>query len=654
MSNRPFVQVRVRLILCLLVFSFFAITADAGSAMKWLPSASYMQPYSTTLQSSFGTPPYTYSLASGTLPPGITLGQSGNITGTPTTTGTWRFQITATDSSQPPQQQTVPYQLSVLMGLDLYGGLTAMPSPNGATGYFRVEKDPNNRWLFVSPLGNYSWLQSVYATYSAFLQRPAVTNKYGGNWTLWYTHRNQRLLSWGFNTLGEYNMQQGLPIDVNGGHNANSVKLPFIAEINAMTAMRGHPTSYGINEPPKDIVAGVPTTTYRLWRGSRMTDMFDARMSTAYHNVVAYQNNRVYNGGFNNIAWLIGLTTDDTDVLFGIKQTTNPNVGYMVAAVKFIYTAAENGGVTPIDPHLYSKYAWTCGYPGIDFGFGVGKGYLDNKYGTIAALNTAWGTNNFYTSFCDAGGYGVGTGVLDEDGRHTAWFGNNPINLSNTSAGLKTDFNAFVYQYAYTYAHAAVSSVRVFDSHHLIFGPMCLGATGGFAIPQVLQAFSDAGINVIQMGADLHGNMSGAKAAYDQIGKPVYLWYSVSANADSALYAYPNNQQVLDFPTQAARAIQYDTDMQGFLNTRASNGDKYILGFDWWELTDGNAYEKSNWGLTTDRDNAYDGREDVNYQVRDSGGYLTVPEDRSYGDFITPITTTNNNVLKQLIYEKQH
>src|ERR1017187_2414424 len=219
MTNRPFLQVRVRLILCLLAFSFFAITADAGSALNRLPAASYMEPYGTTLHSSFGTPPYTYSLTSGTLPPGITLGQSGNITGTPTTTGTWSFQITATDSSQPPQHQTVPYYLSVLIGLDLYGGLTALPSPNGATGYFRVEKDPNNRWLFVSPLGNYFWLMSIYGANRSNLD-PRVATKYGGNWTLWNTHKNERLLSWQFNTIGEYNNQEGLPVDVYGSHNA--------------------------------------------------------------------------------------------------------------------------------------------------------------------------------------------------------------------------------------------------------------------------------------------------------------------------------------------------------------------------------------------------------------------------------------------------
>src|ERR1035438_4773102 len=182
MKNRLSVQVRVRLILCLLAFSFFAITADAGSAVKWLKSASYMQPYSTTLQSSFGTPPYTYALTSGGLPPGITLNQSGNITGTPTSTGSWSFQVRVTDSSPTHVQRIAQYSLPASIGRDLYGGLTAMPSPNGATGYFRVEKDANNRWLFVSLLGNYFWLQSVYATYSAFLQRPAVTNKYGGNW----------------------------------------------------------------------------------------------------------------------------------------------------------------------------------------------------------------------------------------------------------------------------------------------------------------------------------------------------------------------------------------------------------------------------------------------------------------------------------------
>ena len=540
------------------------------------------------------------------------------------------MRLSASSQDQTPIAQSKVVQHSEVQFGDQYRGTTVHVQKG--TGYFTVSK-VGNRWTFVTPEGNAFWLLSVYGTH-AFLQSTTAA-KYGGDWNKWNTHRNQRLLDWGFNTIGEYNEGQGLPIDLYGGHNASPVKLPFLQEINAMSAMRGYPAMFGISEAPKDIVPGVPTTTYHLWRGSSMTDMFDPKLTTAYHNVVAYQNNRVYDpahGGFNSIRWLIGLTTDDTDVLFGIKATTNPNVGYMVAAVKPQYTAAENHGVTPLDPKLYSKYAW------VDM--------LRAKYGMIQALNAAWGSN--YTSFDDDGGYGVGTGLLDEDGRHTAWLGKDPVYLSSARPAVKVDMNAFVYQYAYQYAKAAVGAIRAYDQHHLIFGPMCLGATGGFAIPQVLQAFADAGISVIQMGADLRGDMSGAKAAYDQLGKPVYLWYSVSANADSALYAYPNHLQVLDLPTQTARAQQYAADLQTFFNAQGNNRDKYILGIDWWSLTDGNAWEKSNWGLITRNDNAYDGKEAVRRAGTDSAGFHTGGEERDYGDFLSTVRNTNFEIQQRL------
>ena len=660
MKNRLFVQVRVRLVLCLLAFSFFAITADAGSAVKWLKSASYMQPYSTTLQSSFGTPPYTYALTSGGLPPGITLDQSGNITGTPTSTGTWTFQITATDSSQPPQYQTIQYGLSVSLGLDLYGGLTALPSPGGATGYFRVEKNTSGRWLFVSPLGNYFWMFASYVESPSFLQTSptnVLTVKYGANKTNWATHQNSRLLSWQFNTIGEYATTYVLPVNTNRfQNNANPVKLPFVPLVNAMVTMQLWPTTIGLPEAPKDLIKGVPSTI-TVWRNSVMTDVFDPKVKTGYQNEMAYQNTATYTNGFNSTPWILGITPDDTDYLFGLKNSgttpvsPHPNIGFIAAVTKFDYTGV---GGPWIDPKLYSKYAWTCGVAGIDFGFGVGRGYLDSKYGTIAALNAAWGTSNFYTSFCDAGGYGVGRGVLDEDGRHTAWMGHNAYTLVGTNANVAADMNQFVYDYAYKYASTAVAAIRTVDTHHLIFGPASLSAGGYQDRPQVLQAFSDAGINVIQMSASPTGDFSGYRATYDLIGKPIYLWYAISANADSALYSYVSGQGVPDYGTQANRGIHYGLDLNSFLAATATNGDNYMLGIDWWEHTDGNFAEKTNWGLVTDRDNAYNSIEDVNHQVRDSGGYLTVPEDRSYGDFITPVTATNSSILQQLIYEGQH
>src|SRR5271157_902942 len=84
------------------------------------PSDAYLeQPYSFTLQSSFGTSPYTYQLVSGSLPPGLTMDQSGNITGTPTALGQFAFEV-VTDSSQPPQQQTYNYTLNVLIAVTTY------------------------------------------------------------------------------------------------------------------------------------------------------------------------------------------------------------------------------------------------------------------------------------------------------------------------------------------------------------------------------------------------------------------------------------------------------------------------------------------------------------------------------------------------------
>lgn len=64
------------------------------------PPGSVGGPYSQSLAvASGGTGPYTYALASGALPPGMTLSSSGLLAGTPTAGGTFNFTVRATDSS---------------------------------------------------------------------------------------------------------------------------------------------------------------------------------------------------------------------------------------------------------------------------------------------------------------------------------------------------------------------------------------------------------------------------------------------------------------------------------------------------------------------------------------------------------------------------
>src|SRR5690606_8972485 len=54
--------------------------------------------YSATLTASGAVPPYTFSIASGALPPGLTLSTGGDLDGIPTTVGVYSFMVMAEDS----------------------------------------------------------------------------------------------------------------------------------------------------------------------------------------------------------------------------------------------------------------------------------------------------------------------------------------------------------------------------------------------------------------------------------------------------------------------------------------------------------------------------------------------------------------------------
>jgi hypothetical protein len=58
------------------------------------------QAYSLALAASGGTPPYQWALAQGALPNGLALAATGTISGTPTTSGSFSFQIGVLDSAQ--------------------------------------------------------------------------------------------------------------------------------------------------------------------------------------------------------------------------------------------------------------------------------------------------------------------------------------------------------------------------------------------------------------------------------------------------------------------------------------------------------------------------------------------------------------------------
>jgi hypothetical protein len=79
-----------------------------------LPKASPRHEYKFQFQAHGGIPPMKYSVSEAKLPVGMKLGDDGLLSGTPTTVGDFKFTVTTTDSSNPPQKAFRSYVLRVL------------------------------------------------------------------------------------------------------------------------------------------------------------------------------------------------------------------------------------------------------------------------------------------------------------------------------------------------------------------------------------------------------------------------------------------------------------------------------------------------------------------------------------------------------------
>ena len=97
------------------VAATLTITTPAGALLDAL----YNTPYSQTLSSSGGNTPIAWSLASGQLPPGLTLNSAGVISGSATVTGSFSFTVKAADSSSPQQSTTASFTIHVPSSLSI-------------------------------------------------------------------------------------------------------------------------------------------------------------------------------------------------------------------------------------------------------------------------------------------------------------------------------------------------------------------------------------------------------------------------------------------------------------------------------------------------------------------------------------------------------
>jgi hypothetical protein len=88
--------------------------APLAIATTSLPNASVLLPYGATLQATGGAPPYTWTVAVGSLPGGLGLDPvTGVLSGTATSTGVYALGVEVRDSGNPPQSATRDLALSV-------------------------------------------------------------------------------------------------------------------------------------------------------------------------------------------------------------------------------------------------------------------------------------------------------------------------------------------------------------------------------------------------------------------------------------------------------------------------------------------------------------------------------------------------------------
>ncbi|TAN23077.1 MAG: hypothetical protein EPN33_06190 [Acidobacteria bacterium] len=514
--------------------------------------------------------------------------------------------------------------------LDTYGGLSSVTAGT-ATGFFRVQK-VGERWVFVDPLGHPFWMLGVFAV-DTNTDTAAGTiytiGKYGSRAT-WGEQAVRRLRTWGFNSTAEYSSAYVVPVNNDGSYETTD-PMPWVA------IMR--PSYYSLRDsggyapqPVKDLVAGLDSV-YRNYRGDTLPDVFDPDFAMYANASLAAQTSAAEAAS----SWLIGTAVDDLDDLWGFGPSpdlpaarTSSNIGWIALCTNFQQTANAQLGEIYTDPEVYTKYALA--------------NWLQAKYGSIAALDAAWGAN--YTSFGDAGGFGTGTGLLDEDGRDP-WVGADDVALRGASAAVRADLNAFLAVYAQKYFSIVSAALRKYRPNQLIFGPCTLNSWNGISRAAILAAAGQY-TDVIQasMATQQVFDLSLQEAG----DRPFVTWTGMPANPDSDLSAYPNPNEPDVYSTQAARATAYTAAIKADFaytgSTAAGNlaGSQNVAGSKFWAWTDSWG-ERTNWGLVTFLDNPYDGVADGIAAGTDAWGYATGGEAANYGNFIGPAQQANAAVI---------
>ncbi len=497
---------------------------------------------------------------------------------------------------------------------DAYGGWRGVTAPGGGTGFFRTAKI-GDRWTLVTPDGHPFWMLAVYNVRpggGGRVYADRLNQKYPHNMQAQFaTQAVRRLVSWGFNALGEYTSTYALPLPARGEKTGLPEKLPFLRIV--------RPSGYALRPDVgvKDIVAGTDRKVYTGWRGT-LADVFDPKFEEFANSHARFSG---LWKGLDKLPWLIGTTVDDADNLRGFKRGGAAHPVWLVAVTAATQATDPSQRHTYKDKTVYSKIAW--------------RDFLKRKYRTIGRLNRAWDAT--YTTFDSDGSWPSGKGLLDESGRNPWLRSEQFATLDDLPKAVVADLEEFLTLFAERYFSVVSAAVRAATPNHLVFGPAALRYDARPAILLVAAKY----IDVFHTYA-LPDPVANVERFYDVVRKPIVLWLGLTAQADSPFSA--SQKSVVDYQTQEARGKAYGQFLNQLVALKGIDRVHFALGVDWWAWVD-TAGEGLNWGLVSyTGDNAYDGKEAVVAPGRDAWGHPIGGESRNYGDFLSDVINANSEV----------
>jgi hypothetical protein len=490
---------------------------------------------------------------------------------------------------------------------------------------------------------------------------PARYHTEGTDQKNYHKHVNRRLLDWGFNSLGWSSGTYCKCVRTSSWNPGNPIKIPF--STGGLTATYAEQNGWSASfDATMDIMYG--NTGGPAYEGGWLPDVFAPQYAQFYKCVAAekydqfaspertptFQKRGGWQGSYPHPSlidesWLIYSQMDENDRFrtvgpgkemgaVSVDGMVHTHTSYIVLCTKATQTTNPYSDWDYIDTKCYALEAF--------------QNQLIAKYTTIGNLNTAWGSS--YTQWGTDGGWGTDdSGFYDEDGGSSYLSGIDKKDCSGVSAGFKTDCENFDTLFWTKYFQVVYDALEVARPHHLKGLINHLNAWKGMSRREVMAgAVGKADLTYINYNYFEPIENRIVAETYDEIGTPIVFWHAKLAQSDSEMaVSLYKALSTGNRATQELRGLDIEENVKR--SFRAVGGDDSfpVVGWDFWEWAGKYGGENSNFGLVTQKDNAYDGVQGIVATSEDAWGYDVGGEAVDYGDCMSSVIRVNRWVQNQ-------